>query len=203
MVEGGSSKTFSTIKTMLYREPGLLHALLRQLALVTTNYLNAQIAAGARAVMLFDTWGGVLSNNEYADFSLRYMQDIADQLTREIDGQRIPIVFFTKHCDPWLEMMAESGCDAIGLDSSVDIVNARQRVGGRVALQGNLDPFLLFAKSNRIEQAVIDILDGFGPGPGHVFNLGHGIDKETPVENIALMVEAVRHYSYSGSDAAV
>ena len=194
MVEGRGSKTFSTIKTMMYREPDLLHSLLRRLAKTTVDYLNAQIAAGVRAVMLFDTWGGVLSHNEYSDFSLRYMKDIASQLTREHLGERIPVVFFTKNSDPWLEAIAESGCDAISLDSTVDIAKARQRIGERVALQGNLDPYLLFSKPNRIQQAVIDILDGFGPAPGHVFNLGHGIDPATPIENVTLMVEAVHHY---------
>jgi uroporphyrinogen decarboxylase len=155
-----------------------------------------QIVAGARTVMIFDTWGGVLSNSEYVDFSLRYMKEIASQLMRDVNGQRIPVVFFTKHCDPWLELLAASGCDAIGLDSTVDMASARQRVAGRVALQGNLDPFLLFAKPDRIEQAVIDILDGYGPGPGHVFNLGHGIDKDTPIDSVERMVEAVRHYGH-------
>ena len=194
MVEGQSSKMFSIIRTMLYQSPDILHALLRRLAKATADYLNAQIAAGASVVMLFDTWGGILAHQEYLEFSLAYMKDIASQLTREVDGQRVPIIFFTKNAAPWLEQIAESGCDALGVDSTIEMAEAKRRVSDRVALQGNLDPFLLFAKPNRIQQAVIDILDGFGNGPGLVFNLGHGIDKQTPIDNVSLMVEAVHQY---------
>lgn len=194
MVEGQSSKMFSMIRKMLYQSPDLMHALLQKIAEVTAAYLNAQIAAGARAVMLFDTWGGILANQEYSEFSLAYMQFIASKLTRDVDGEKIPVVFFTKNASPWLEVISESGCDAMGIDSTIDMATAKQRIGDRVALQGNLDPFLLFAKPEKIQQSVIDILDGFGTGPGLVFNLGHGIDRNTPIENVALMVEAVHQY---------
>lgn len=203
MVEGQSNKLFSTIRSMVYQAPDILHALLRRLAKVTTEYLNAQIAAGARVVMLFDTWGGILAHQEYLEFSLAYMKDIAAQLTREIGGQHIPIVFFTKNASPWLEQIAESGCDAVGIDSTIEMATAKERVGDRVALQGNLDPFLLFAKPNKIQQAVIDIIDGFGDGPGLVFNLGHGIDKNTPIDNVTLLVEAVHQYGRQVSSSNV
>lgn len=201
MVEGQSTKTFSVIRRMVYEAPEVMHALLRQLAKTTAEYLNAQIAAGARVVMVFDTWGGVLANHEYPEFSLSYMQDIASQLTREVNGEKIPVVFFTKNASPWLEMIAESDCDAMGIDSTIEMSEAKRRVGDRVALQGNLDPFLLFGKKNKIQQAVIDILDGFGDGPGLVFNLGHGIDKQTPIENVQLMVEAVHQYGRQATHA--
>jgi uroporphyrinogen decarboxylase len=194
MVEGQSTKLFPTIRAMAYQAPDVLHALLSQLATVTTHYLNAQIAAGVRVIMLFDTWGGVLSHPGYLEFSLAYMKQIAQQLIREVDGQRIPVVFFTKNASPWLEDIADSGCDAMGIDSGIDMLSAKQRVGDRVALQGNLDPFALFANSDKIQQGVIDILDSFGNDPGLVFNLGHGIDRHTPIDNVNVMVEAVHRY---------
>lgn len=195
MVEGEGNKTFPTIRRMVYEAPDVIHALLQRLAEVTADYLNAQIVAGARVVMLFDTWGGVLAHNEYPEFSLAYMKDIAARLTREVDGVKIPVVFFTKNASPWLELIAESGCDAMSIDSTIEMTSAKQRVGDCVALQGNLDPFLLFAKKpEKIQQAVIDVLDGFGQGPGLVFNLGHGIDKNTSIDNVSLMVEAVHQY---------
>ena len=193
-VEGCSTKLFPTIRKMVYQAPDLLHALLSQLATVTTHYLNAQIAAGARVIMLFDTWGGVLSYQEYPEFSLAYMKQIAQQLIREVDGERIPVVFFTKNASPWLEMMADSGCDALGIDSTIDMHDAKQRVGDRVGLQGNLDPFMLFSTPDKVQQGVIDILDSYGEDPGLVFNLGHGIDRHTPIDNVTLMVEAVHRY---------
>jgi len=194
MVEGESSKLFHTIKTMMYREPDLLHALLTQLAEVTAEYLNAQIEAGADVVMLFDSWGGVLTKEAYQQFSLQYMQRIAEQLTRERDGRRIPIIFFTKNGGQWLELIAEKGCDAVGLDWTADIADARSRVGDRVALQGNLDPSILFSNSSMIEQAVESILQSYGNGTGHIFNVGHGINKETPITSVDAMIKAVRRY---------
>ncbi|MCB1827204.1 MAG: uroporphyrinogen decarboxylase [Coxiellaceae bacterium] len=195
MVEGQGSKLFPAIRRMAYEAPDVMHALLKRLADVTVKYLNAQITAGARVVMLFDTWGGILGHHEYPEFSLAYMQMIAEQLIREVDGVKIPVVFFTKNASPWLSQIADSACDAVGIDSTIEMAVAKQRVGNRVALQGNIDPFLLFTKKpEKIQQAVIDILDGFGEGPGLVFNLGHGIDKNTPIENVSLLVESVHQY---------
>lgn len=195
MVEGGATKSFSTIKAMLYRNPAVLHNLLERLTTLTIDYLNAQIRAGVRVIMLFDSWGGVLAHNNFDEFSLQYMRRIAEGLQREIDGQKIPVVFFTRQASQWLELMAESGCDALGVDWTVDIGEARFRVDGRVALQGNLDPMVLFAKPEAINHAVRDIIDRYGPHPGHVFNLGHGIDKDTPIEGVYALIEAVKTHS--------
>lgn len=194
MVEGKSSRLFPTIRTMIYQRPGLAHALLTKIAETTVDYLNHQIEAGASVVMLFDTWGGVLGHQEYVEFSLAYMKYIAERLTREKAGQKIPVIFFTKNASSWIEMIADSGCDAMGVDSGLDMSSVKKRVKGKVALQGNLDPFLLYAKTSKIQQAVIDILDGFGEDPGLVINLGHGIDKTTPIENVTVLVEAVHQY---------
>lgn len=194
MVEGASSKSFSQIKAMIYQQPDVLQTLLERLTHVTTNYLNAQIAAGARAIMLFDTWGGVLSTSAYQQFSLRYMQQITAQLTQVVEGQKIPVIFFTKNGGQWLELIAASGCDGIGLDWTVDISEAKRRVGARVALQGNLDPFCLFAKPTEIRKQVKTILDGYGHHSGHVFNLGHGIDKDTPITGVQAMIDAVHEF---------
>lgn len=194
MIEGGSSKIFKQSKQMVYSQSQLLKYLLQKITDATIIYLNAQIEAGAQAIMVFDTWGGILSTAAYQEFSLAYMQKIAQGIKREYNGQKIPLTFFTKGGGQWLEMMAKSGCDALGLDWTVDIASARQRVGDQVALQGNLDPMNLYATTEQIEQAVIDIIDGFGPYPGHVFNLGHGIDKDTPVESVQAMLEAVQRY---------
>ena len=194
MVEGGSSKFFAVIKGMLYREPTLLHKLLDKLAIVTIDYLNAQIAAGANAIMIFDTWGGVLTPATYKEFSLHYMQKIAEQLQREHEGQRIPVVFFTKNAAPWLETIAHSGCDAMGVDWTVDIGEVRERIGDKVALQGNLDPMTLFGAPESVRAEVQRILQNFGPHPGHVFNLGHGIHKDTPIESVTAMVDAVHEF---------
>lgn len=195
MVEGGSSKNFSLIKGMMYAEPALLSALLARLARSVTSYLNAQIAAGAQAVMIFDTWGGVLSGPAYREFSLRWMSEIVAGLTREADGRRVPVVLFTKGGGQWLELMADSGADALGLDWTSDIGVARARVGERVALQGNLDPNVLYAQPAVIEREVAAVLAGFGQGSGHVFNLGHGIHPDVPPEHVAALVEAVHRLS--------
>ena len=195
MVEGGSSKAFTKIKKMMYTEPHLLHALLEKLTDSVILYLNAQIKAGAQAVMVFDTWGGVLAHGEYKEFSLQYMHKIVDGLIRRNEGKRVPVTLFTKGGGLWLEAIADSGCDAIGLDWTVDIADARRRVGHKVALQGNMDPSVLYASPARIEQEVQRILAGFGQGSGHVFNLGHGIHQDVPEENPKVFVDAVHRYS--------
>ena len=191
MVEGRGSSDFRQIKTMLYQRPELLHHILDINAQAVTAYLNAQIEAGAQAVMIFDTWGGALSHYAYPEFSLRYMQQILAGLKREYDGARIPSVVFTKGGGLWLEQIASSGCDAIGLDWTIDIGEARRRVGDKVALQGNLDPSILFAPAEVITAEVNKILAGYGCGNGHVFNLGHGISQFTPPESVTTLVDAV------------
>jgi len=195
MVEGSSTKTFSRIKGMLYSEPRLLHQLLDTVAASVSSYLNAQIAAGAQAVMIFDTWGGVLTPDDYRDFSLQYMQKIIANLTREADGQQVPVVLFTKGGCQWLELMADTGADALGLDWSTDLAMARKRVGNRVALQGNLDPAVLYATPEVIREQVGHVLAQFGQGSGHVFNLGHGITPDVDPENAGALVKAVHELS--------
>ena len=195
MVEGGSSKAFTKIKKMMFAEPDVLHALLDKLADSVILYLNAQIAAGAQSVMVFDTWGGVLSPRDYRDFSLQYMHKIVDGLTREQDGAKVPVTLFTKNGGMWLESIAATGCDAVGLDWTIDIDNARARVGDKVALQGNMDPSMLYAQPQRIEEEVASILAKYGQGSGHVFNLGHGIHLDVPPENAKVFVDAVHKLS--------
>jgi uroporphyrinogen decarboxylase len=195
MVEGGSSKAFTKIKKMGFCEPAALHLLLDKLADSVTLYLNAQIAAGAQSVMIFDTWGGVLSPRDYQDFSLQYMHKIVSGLTREHEGRKVPVTLFTKNGGQWLEAIAATGCDAVGLDWTIDIADAKQRVGDKVALQGNMDPSMLYADPARIEQEVQHILKGFGSGAGHVFNLGHGIHLDVPPEHAKVFVDAVHRYS--------
>ncbi len=195
MIEGGASDDFRAVKTMLYDRPDLLHHVLEVNAEAVTAYLNAQIEAGAQAVMVFDTWGGVLSRRAYREFSLAYMQRIVSGLKREHGGARIPSIVFTKGGGQWLEDIAAIGCDAVGLDWTIDIGEARRRVGDRVALQGNLDPVALFAQPEKIAQEAVAILDAFGPGSGHVFNLGHGISQFTPPEHVAALVNAVHEHS--------
>jgi uroporphyrinogen decarboxylase len=195
MVEGGSTREFALIKTMLFGEPGLLHELLGLLARAVTLYLNAQIAAGAQAVMVFDTWGGVLTPRDYRDFSLRYMAQIVSGVTREHEGSRIPVILFTKGGGQWLEAMVQTGADALGLDWTTDLGEARARVGDRVALQGNMDPALLYASPERIRAEVATILESFGRGSGHVFNLGHGIHPHAEPERVAVLVNAVHELS--------
>lgn len=195
MVEGGSSKAFTKIKKMMYADPQILHALLDKLADSVILYLNAQIKAGAQAVMVFDTWGGVLAHEEYKTFSLQYMQKIVEGLIRENEGRKVPVTLFTKGGSLWLEAIAETGCDAVGLDWTVDIREAKKRVGHKVALQGNMDPSVLYAPAARIEQEVKNILAGFGEGSGHVFNLGHGIHQDVPTESPKVFVNAIHEFS--------
>jgi uroporphyrinogen decarboxylase len=195
MVEGSSTKTFSHVKGMLYSEPQLLHRMLATVARSVTSYLNAQIAAGAQAVMIFDTWGGVLTPDDYRDFSLQYMQQIVSGLTREADGLQVPVVLFTKGGCQWLEAMADTGADALGIDWSTDLAMARKRVGDRVALQGNLDPAVLYAPPEIIREKVAEVLARFGKGSGHVFNLGHGITPDVDPENAGALVNAVHELS--------
>jgi len=195
MVEGRATKTFSHVKGMMYSEPQLLHRMLDTVARSVTSYLNAQIAAGAQAVMIFDTWGGVLTPDDYRDFSLQYMQQIVSGLTREADGLQVPVVLFTKGGCQWLEAMADTGADALGLDWSTDLALARKRVGDRVALQGNLDPAVLYATPEIIREKVAEVLARFGRGSGHVFNLGHGITPDVDPENAGVLVNAVHELS--------
>ncbi|MDF0535150.1 uroporphyrinogen decarboxylase [Shewanella yunxiaonensis] len=195
MVEGGSSKTFEQVKRMMYAEPAALHLLLDKLADAVTLYLNAQIANGAQAVMIFDSWGGALSHSAYLEFSLRYMEKIVAGLTREAEGRRVPVTLFTKGGGLWLEAMAATGCDALGLDWTIDIAEARRRVGDKVALQGNMDPSMLYAPIPRIEEEVATILAGFGEGNGHVFNLGHGISQHADPAHAEAFVKAVHEQS--------
>jgi len=195
MVEGGGTKNFSQIKGMMYSDGPLLHALLAKLAKSVTLYLNAQIAAGAQAVMIFDTWGGVLSGPCYQQFSLDYMAQIVSGLTRHADGRQVPVVLFTKGGGQWLEQMAATGCDALGLDWTSDLAQARQRVGSSVALQGNLDPNVLYASPTIIEAEVAKVLAAFGSGEGHVFNLGHGIHPDIAPGHVAALVDAVHRLS--------
>lgn len=195
MVEGGSSKNFSQIKGMMYANPQLLHALLEKLADSVCRYLNAQVAAGAQALMIFDSWGGALSGPCYQAFSLAYMQRIISGLQRQAEGRQVPVVLFTKGGGQWLESMAASGCDALGLDWTTDLGDARARVGQQVALQGNLDPNVLYAPPAVIEREVAATLASFGAGSGHVFNLGHGIHPDVPPEHVAALVEAVQRLS--------
>lgn len=195
MVEGGGSKAFTKIKKMMFADPTTLHKLLEKLADAVVAYLNAQIAAGAQSVMVFDTWGGVLSPRDYKDFSLQYMERIVAGLTRENEGRKVPVTLFTKNGGMWLESIAATGCDAVGLDWTIDIKEARSRVGDKVALQGNMDPSMLYASPERIRQEVATILDGYGNGSGHVFNLGHGIHLDVPPENAGVFVDAVHELS--------
>jgi len=195
MVEGAGSDDWRALKTMLYARPELLHRILEINARAVTDYLNAQIEAGAQVVMIFDTWGGQLSHAAYEEFSLAYSRRVIAGLRKENAGRRVPSILFTKGGGAWLEAMAASGCDAVGLDWTVDAAAARTRVGARVALQGNLDPAALFAPPERVRREVRRVLDAFGHAPGHVFNLGHGIAPKTPVESVAALVDEVRTYS--------
>jgi len=195
MVEGGVSKTFGAIKGLLYGEPRELRRLLAILADATGTYLNAQIAAGAQAVMLFDTWGGVLTPSTYREFSLEYMNRIVADLARDHDGRRVPVILFTKGGGAWLEDMVASGCDALGVDWTTDLSDARRVCADRVALQGNLDPGVLHAAPAQIRDRVAQVLASYGAGHGHVFNLGHGIHPDVPPESALAMVEAVHELS--------
>ncbi len=195
MVEGGSSKDYARIKGLLYNQPDALHRLLAVTAQAVTAYLNAQTAAGAQALMVFDTWGGILAPRAYREFSLAYMARIVAGLTRAAEGRPVPVILFTKGGGAWLEDIAATGCDAVGVDWTVDLGDARRRVGDRVALQGNLDPAALYAAPDRIRQQVAQVLADFGPGSGHVFNLGHGIQPGVEPDAIRALVEAVHELS--------
>jgi uroporphyrinogen decarboxylase len=195
MVEGGSSKAFSKIKSMLFAEPDSAHLLLSKLADSVAVYLNAQIEAGAQAVMVFDSWGGALSDPHFKAFSLAYMQRIVDQLHREYDGKQIPAILFTKGGGLWLAELAATGCDALGLDWTMSLSRARELVGDKVALQGNMDPAIMATNPATIEKEVARILADFGNGNGHVFNLGHGISPNIDPDNVAALVEAVHTLS--------
>jgi uroporphyrinogen decarboxylase len=195
MVEGGGSKDFRLIKSMLYERPDLLHHILAVTTDAVISYLNAQIDSGAQAVMIFDTWGGSLSAAAYEEFSLAYLTRIVASLKKEKDGERVPCIVFTKGGGLWLEKIAACGCDGVGLDWSIDIGEARRRVGDRVALQGNLDPNVLFASPEIIAREACKVLDAFGEGnTGHIFNLGHGISQFTPPEHVTALVETVHGY---------
>ena len=201
MVEGGGSDDFRLVKSLLYGRPDLLHHILAVNARAVTDYLNAQIAAGAQAVMIFDTWGGVLADAAFHEFSLAYSRQVLAGLTRTNDGRIVPRILFTKGGGAWLEAMASSGADALGIDWQTNLGEARRRVGKDVALQGNLDPMALFAPPQAIEKEVQRVLDAYGSGPGHVFNLGHGVSQYTPPEHVATLVQAV-HSASVGAHAA-
>lgn len=195
MVEGGSSKDFRHIKNMMYSTPEVMHQLLSKLALSVTDYLNEQIKAGAQAVQIFDTWGGVLSKGCYETFSLAYMKQIVDGLIREYDGRKIPVILFTKNGGQWLEAIAATGTDALGLDWTTEISDAKQRVGNQVALQGNMNPSVLYAPPAVIRAEVERILKSFNGSTGHVFNLGHGIHQFVDPERAGVFIEAVHELS--------
>ena len=195
MVEGGSSKSFQKVKSLMYEQPKLLHVMLDKLAQSVAAYLNAQIEAGAQAVMLFDTWGGMLTSEDYVEFSLYYAKQVRSLLKTTVDGQQIPTILFTKGGGLWLEAMTDAGYDALGLDWQTDIQKARARVGDQVALQGNMDPVALYAQPDIIVEKVKAILHKYGAGSGHVFNLGHGILPDMNPEHVKAMVDAVHAYS--------
>jgi len=195
MIEGQSSRDFTRAKTMLYTQPELLHQLLEKLALSVIDYLNAQILAGAQVVQIFDTWGGALSHSAYLEFSLTYMAKIVDGLIKQADGRDVPVILFTKGGGLWLEAMADTGCDCLGLDWTVGIGAAHHRVGDKVALQGNMDPAILRAKPEVIRGEVKRILGSFGQNDGHVFNLGHGITPDINPDNAKIFIDAVHEFS--------
>ncbi len=195
MVEGGSSKDYAQTKAMMYKQPLVFQQLLDKLVLSITHYLNAQIKAGAQVVQIFDSWGGALSHEAYHEYSLKPMQRIIDGLIKENDGRRVPVILFTKGGGQWLESMANTGADCLGLDWTTDIASARKRVGDQVALQGNMDPAILYTSPERIRQEVKAILDSYGEGSGHIFNLGHGVTPQATPENVGAFFNAVKELS--------
>jgi uroporphyrinogen decarboxylase len=195
MIEGGGSADFRTIKSMLYTRPDLLHHVLDINTRAVIAYLNAQIEAGAQAIMVFDTWGGSLADAAYREFSLDYLRRVIAGLHRVWNGQTVPNIVFTKGGGLWLEDIAAIGCDAVGLDWTVNLNAARCRVGNQVALQGNLDPAVLFSTPAAITAQVEAVLQQYGPGSGHVFNLGHGISQYTQPEHVGVLVDAVHDLS--------
>lgn len=192
MVEGRSSKNFSHIKGMMYRDPILLHQLLNHLTMTIIDYLNAQVAAGANVLMIFDTWGGVLSRKDYLEFSLKYLSDIVKGVRQGSKPSDVPIILFSKNGGQHLIELSQTGCDAVGLDWTADLNHARRQVGQSVALQGNLDPAALYGNAQQIQQAVKAVLQAYGEGPGHIFNLGHGIYPDIDPEHVSMMIEAVQ-----------
>jgi len=195
MVEGQASDDWRNVKLMLHQRPELLHRVLDTNARAVAALLNAQIDAGVNVVMIFDTWGGNLSAAAYGEFSLDYIRNVVAQLKRGNGAERVPVIVFTKGGAPWLERIAEIGCDCVGLDWTVDLGEARRRIGARAALQGNVDPAVLLASPEAVRREVGKSLESFGPGPGHVFNLGHGVPQFTPPENVAALVAAVHELS--------
>jgi uroporphyrinogen decarboxylase len=198
MVEGGASDDYRRVKTLMYDRPELMHHVLDITTQAVIAYLNAQVEAGAQALMIFDSWGGVLSDHAYHEFSLAYMQRIVGALMRERDSVRVPNIVFTKGGGQWVEDIAAIGCDAVGLDWTANLGAARRRVSDRVALQGNLDPMALFSSPEAVAREGRRVVDDFhsaGPGGGHVFNLGHGISQHTPPENVAVLVDTVHAHS--------
>lgn len=191
MLQGGSSRDFATAKAMMYDAPGLLHTLLEKLAATATDYLNAQIEAGAQAVQIFDSWGGILSSDAFREFSLRYIEQIVSGLKRENEGRPVPVIVFSKGSNTHLEALADTGCTALSLDWTITLQEARRRVGDRVALQGNLDPAILLCEPEVIRQQVSNTLNSYGQGNGHVFNLGHGITPHIDPDNVEVLVKAV------------
>ena len=197
MIEGRGSRDFRTAKTMMFRRPDLFERVLDVNAQAVSRYLNAQIAAGAQAVQIFDTWGGMLADGDFQRFSLAATKKVVDQLVRTFDGERVPVIVFTKGGGEWISEIASCGCDAVGLDWTTNLSRARREVGDRVALQGNMDPLALFGDEATIRREARRVLDAFGPvgAGGHVFNLGHGINQFTPVENVQILVDEVHEYS--------
>jgi len=195
MVEGGGRSNFVALKTLLYQRPELLHQILGINAQAVTKYLNAQIRHGVDAVMLFDTWGGILSSAAYKEFSLRYMKQVLDDVNKQCGDTRVPSIVFTKGGGLWLQDIADCGCDAVGLDWMTDLSLARTQLGSKVALQGNLDPAVLLSSAGAIRSEAAKVLANFGKGSGHIFNLGHGILPDTPPENVAVLVNAVHELS--------
>ncbi|RLA00861.1 MAG: uroporphyrinogen decarboxylase, partial [Gammaproteobacteria bacterium] len=195
MVEGGSSKEYRHVKGLMFSDPSSLHLLLDKLADSVIAYLNAQVESGAQALMVFDTWGGVLTPRDYQAFSLHYMQKIVAGVKREADGRKVPITLFTKNGGQWLDLMADTGCDCLGVDWTIDLADARAKVGDKVALQGNMDPSILYGSPERIREEVKTILASFGNGNGHVFNLGHGIHQYVDPENAGIFINAVKEFS--------
>jgi uroporphyrinogen decarboxylase len=197
MIEGGGSQDFRTVKRMLYSRPDLLHRILDLNAEAVVAYLNAQIESGVQAVMLFDTWGGALSHAAFHEFSLPYLRSVLESLRRSQDGHIVPRTVFTKGGGQWLESLADTGADCVGLDWTTEIARARARIGHKVALQGNLDPGVLFATPEVVRSEAAKVLAGYGSGSGHVFNLGHGVSQFTPPDNVATLVDAVHELSRS------
>ncbi len=195
MIEGGGSKDFRHAKQFMYDNPEAMHLLVDKLAEAVRDYLNGQIAAGAQAVQIFDTWGGILTPSCYQEFSLAYMEKIVANLTKESEGRKVPSIVFTKNGGQWLESIVASGADAVGLDWTIDIGEARSRANGQVALQGNMDPTMLYSSPQAIRKEVASILEAYGSGAGHVFNLGHGITPQVNPDNVSVFVEAVHELS--------